>query len=62
MLVLGRKVNEEIDITVGDVTVRIAVVAIMRGKVRIGIEAPRECGISRPDAKHRRRELEPVGE
>jgi len=48
MLVLARKAGESI--LVGD-SIRIVVVRISAGTVRIGIEAPREIDITRPDAK-----------
>ena len=40
MLVLSRKVGEEIIITVRDTTIRLMVVDMRAGKVRLGIEAP----------------------
>lgn len=48
MLVLARKAGESI--LVGD-SIRIVVVRISAGTVRIGIEAPREIDITRPDAE-----------
>lgn len=46
MLVLSRKENERIMIGPG---ITVTVVAIERGKVRIGIEAPRDIDIQREE-------------
>jgi len=46
MLVLGRKQNESI--TIGD-DIRILVVDIQKNKVRLGIEAPVDLAVHRPD-------------
>ena len=48
MLVLSRKLNESIVINENIV---VTVVEIRGGKVRLGIEAPAEVPITRPDAK-----------
>jgi len=48
MLVLTRKLNEKI--TIGD-DIELTVVAIGNGRVRIGITAPADVPIGRPDAK-----------
>ena len=48
MLVLSRKAKESIQI--GD-NITITVVQIQGSKVRLGIEAPREVQVTRPDAK-----------
>jgi carbon storage regulator len=51
MLVLTRDVDQKI--LIGE-NIVITVVEIRRrdGKVRLGIEAPKEVAIDRPDAKH----------
>lgn len=49
MLVLSRKLNERIKIT-GDIT--ITVVAIERGRVRLGIVAPDSVKILREEIAH----------
>lgn len=46
MLVLSRKVGEKI--IIGE-TIVVTVVEVDRGKVRIGIEAPREIPVMRPE-------------
>lgn len=46
MLVLSRKVGEKIYI--GE-TIVVTVVEVDRGKVRVGIEAPREIPVMRPE-------------
>lgn len=50
MLLLTRRVDEEI--VVGG-NIRIRVVSISKGQVRLGFEAPKEIPILRPDAVHR---------
>ena len=50
MLVLTRKTGEEI--TIGD-EIRIAVISVGNGKVRIGIEAPREIPVHRSEVCQR---------
>ncbi len=47
MLVLSRKQNEVIQI--GE-NIRVVVVEIRKGEIRLGISAPKEVAISRPDA------------
>ena len=50
MLVLSRAVNEKIIITLpnGDL-LKITIVELRRGKVRLGIEAPREIPVHREE-------------
>lgn len=50
MLVLGRQVDEEV--CIGD-DIKITIVRIEGCAVRIGIEAPREVAIWRPESKRR---------
>lgn len=47
MLVLSRKLNEEVVIPDLNITVRI--VGMTSGRVQLGIDAPREIQISRPE-------------
>lgn len=49
MLVLSRKKNEGILIKGEDGSIRIVVIEADRGKVRLGIEAPRGCTILREE-------------
>jgi len=51
MLVLSRKVGE--DIVIGD-NIRLKVVAIQGGKVRIGISAPKEVTVDRQEIHEKR--------
>jgi carbon storage regulator len=53
MLVLTRKVGEEI--VIGD-NIRIKVVAVLGGKVRIGIVAPKDVTVDRQEVHDRRLE------
>lgn len=46
MLVLSRKLNEEVVI---DNRVRVRVIAIQGGRVRLGISAPKEVSINRSE-------------
>ena len=46
MLVLSRKVNEELVI---DRQIRVRLLGASRGRVRLGIEAPREVDIKRAE-------------
>lgn len=47
MLVLSRKLNEEIVIPDLNITVRI--VGVKTGRVQVGIDAPREIRVTRPE-------------
>lgn len=51
MLVLSRKTHEEI--CIGS-NIHVTVVAIQGGKVKIGIEAPREVPVHRKEVQQRR--------
>ena len=48
MLVLSRKTNQQIVI---DQNILITVLEVRRGKVRFGIDAPKEVSIHRPEAR-----------
>ncbi len=48
MLVLSRKLNEEILIPDLNITVRI--VGMKTGRVQLGIDAPRDVQVTRPEA------------
>lgn len=54
MLVLTRQVGEEIII---DNSIRVIVVAVQHGKVRLGIEAPRSVPVDRAEIHVRRSSL-----
>lgn len=62
MLVLTRRVDEEVVATVPglDSPVRIKIVEIRGGKVKLGITADRQVSIDR-DEVYRRRKLPPEG-
>lgn len=49
MLVLSRKRNESIIITVGDVQIEVMLIEIRGDKARIGIEAPKHVSIHREE-------------
>lgn len=53
MLVLSRKVREEI--VIGE-KIRISLLRIGRGQVRLGVEAPRDQGIRRGELAKRKQE------
>jgi carbon storage regulator len=57
MLVLTRKVGEEI--VIGD-NIRVTVVAITGGKVRIGINAPKEVAVDRQEIYEKRQSFQCV--
>ena len=54
MLVLTRKLGEEIII---DGNIRVTILGIDRGKVRIGVDAPREVPVDRAEIHERRAEF-----
>jgi carbon storage regulator len=54
MLVLTRKVGE--NIIIGD-NIRVTIVSIDGGKVRIGIDAPRDVTVDRQEVHERRLEF-----
>ena len=58
MLVLSRKLGEKIIIEPG---IEIAVVEIQGGKVRLGIEAPRDVSIRRQELACEARPAAPTG-
>ena len=58
MLVLTRKTNQSIEI--GD-DIRILVVAVERGQVKLGIEAPRGVDVKRPEAAEKTRKAHAAG-
>jgi carbon storage regulator CsrA len=49
MLILGRKLNERIRLTVNGVTIWVEVNRIAANDVRIGITAPKEVAIEREE-------------
>lgn len=51
MLVLSRKSQEQI--VIPGAGIRITVLSIGTGRVQLGIEAPRDVQVTRPDARHR---------
>lgn len=51
MLVLTREQGQEI--VIGD-SVRVVVVEIQRGKVRLGVEAPKDVSVDRKEVRGRR--------
>ncbi len=55
MLVLTRQTKEEIEITIGDQTVRLKVVSIDRDKVRLGFDASKEVVVDRKEIADRKR-------
>jgi carbon storage regulator CsrA len=52
MLVLTRKPDEKIVLKVAGIEITIVVVETARDRVKLGIDAPREVTISRPDANN----------
>ena len=53
MLVLSRKKNEEIIITVGDETIRISMVGIESHRARVGIQASKNVAVVRAELVER---------
>lgn len=53
MLVLSRKLNEQIVIQVGDIDVIVRVVSIDRDRVRLGVVAPPEVPVHREEVLRR---------
>jgi carbon storage regulator len=49
MLVLSRKKNQGILIRAKDGDIRVVVIEAEKGRVRLGIEAPRGCGVMREE-------------
>lgn len=49
MLNLSRRIDERLFIQVDDVLIEIMVCDIEKGKVRLGITAPKDCGIWREE-------------
>lgn len=49
MLVLGRKRGEQVDLVVGDLTIRVTVIESTPGRIRLGFEAPEEVHILRSE-------------
>jgi carbon storage regulator len=49
MLILTRKRNEGIIIKGKDGNIRIVVIEIDKGRIRLGIEAPKGCGVIREE-------------
>jgi carbon storage regulator len=61
MLVLQRKLNECIDITIGGELIVVTVVDIHRDRVRIGIDAPKHATVHRREVTIRIDNGEPKG-
>lgn len=58
MLVLTRRVNEAITLTVGDVTIRVVVKSIKSSQMRIGIDAPESVHILREEVPRKSPKVE----
>jgi carbon storage regulator len=61
MLVLQRKLNEAIDITIGGERIVLTVVDIRSDRVRIGIDAPKHATVHRREVTIRINNGEPKG-
>jgi carbon storage regulator len=57
MLVLSRKKDERIFITLGEQTVAVRILHVDGNKVRLGVEAPDDVAIHREEIYHRRAEF-----
>lgn len=57
MLVLSRKKDERIIITMGDQTIEVSVLKIDGGNVRLGIKAPQSVAIHREEVWKRQAEF-----
>jgi carbon storage regulator len=53
MLVLTRRMHEELVITIGDQKVVVRVVGVARDRVRLGVTAPREVAVHRSEVAER---------
>jgi len=53
MLVLSRKKDEQLIVQLGDQTVVIRILSVMRERVRIGITAPRDVAVHREEVARR---------
>jgi len=53
MLILSRKKNETVIITVGDQRIRVTLVAIRGDKVRLGFDGPKTVTIHRTEIQER---------
>lgn len=53
MLVLTRRRNEQLVITLGDETVLVRVLEVARDRVRLGIVAPKEVTVHREEVARR---------
>lgn len=65
MLVLFRRVNEAVVVTVGDIQIRLTVLGFQKARkaVQLGFEAPREVTIHREEIQYRVDEAkQPKGE
>ena len=49
MLILERKIDERIRVTMGGIEVWIQIVEVRYGRVKVGIDAPREAVIQREE-------------
>ncbi|MAZ77583.1 MAG: carbon storage regulator [Legionellaceae bacterium] len=51
MLILTRKINETI--CIGDIPVKVTVLNMGRGQVKLGIDAPKDVAVHREEIFHR---------